>query len=129
MASEVIEALANALREGSRFPSGQPRMSLDKCREIALTAAEPFFADAARMREALEQWKCDACGGSGEYLNKALHYPADMGAPVLHEDMVPCKRCEGHGLHPLARTALAEPEPMDPGEAQGNAWDFGGENG
>ena len=52
---EAIEAMANALREGSRFPSGQPRMSLDKCREIALTAAESFFELAANLNECIAE--------------------------------------------------------------------------
>ena len=65
------------------------------------------------METALRQWKCDACGGSGEYLNKSIRYPDDMGPASLVEELLPCKRCEQTGLHPIARQALA-PLKSDP---------------
>lgn len=67
---------------------------------------EALSTQCEAMRSALAQWKCDACGGSGEYLNKRYEYPDDMGPASLIEEMVPCKRCDGHGLHPVARTTL-----------------------
>ncbi len=50
----------------------------------------------AHLIEALEQWKCPACGGSGFYGG----YSAD--AP----DGRPCRKCSGTGLHPVAYEAL-----------------------
>ena len=81
-------------------------------------------ADIERLRahlvsahEALRQWKCAACGGSGQYhqnrrdTKRKLAYPED-GRPRLdahfNPDPVVCKVCGGHGLNPVAKAALID---------------------
>lgn len=49
-----------------------------------------------RMREALEQWKCPACGGLGKYLAHSREVPEGQT----------CRKCGGNGRHPLATAAL-----------------------
>lgn len=61
------------------------------------------------LREALRKWSCGSCGGSGEYLNRSVARGAET---------VTCKVCEGHGLNPIARTALSAPSQVGT-EAEG----------
>lgn len=59
-----------------------------------------LHAQIGRMTCALEQWKCPACGGTGNYLNKS------NASGQYEETTVPCTKCGGIGLHPIAITAL-----------------------
>lgn len=49
----------------------------------------------------LRQWKCDSCGGKGTYLNKNR---------ITGVSTIPCKICDGTGIHTRARMAIAEIE-------------------
>jgi DnaJ-class molecular chaperone len=55
--------------------------------------------------DALKQWKCPSCGGSGTYLNKSYDWTGEKT-----EEKVPCKKCAGNGLHPIAQEALSQVE-------------------
>lgn len=58
---------------------------------------------APQMFAALEQWKCPACGGSGIYQDKGFR---GANKKVFIIANVPCKKCGGNGLHPIANAAL-----------------------
>jgi len=63
----------------------------------AVCSEMPDRCGGRRMEKlwaALRQWKCDECGGSGEYGERP-----DRTATV-------CPECEGVGRHPIARAAL-----------------------
>lgn len=60
--------------------------------------------------EALEEWKCPSCGGSKEYLQRDAETPSGT--------KIPCKVCEGSGLHPTARQALSSTAPRRTGELE-----------
>lgn len=92
--------------------------------------------EAERLREALRQWKCDACGGSGKYLNRWMddkYWP-----PKPREELVECTRCKGSGLHPTAAAALGDAKPTGPtytedgdvlcSDPRGHAWVVSDEN-
>ena len=63
--------------------------------------------EVERLRAALGDLKCYACGGSGRYKQK--------GAATDFEVIeVPCRTCGGTGIHPAARAALrGEPDATD----------------
>lgn len=61
------------------------------------------MTDIDRLTRALEQWKCPSCGGTGNYLNKSF------ATGAYQESTVPCSKCGGLGLHPIAAEALAHP--------------------
>lgn len=65
-----------------------------------MTNSRAFQLEIRRYRTALEQWKCPACGGNGNYLNKS------RSTGVYEETTVPCTKCAGIGLHPVAIDAL-----------------------
>jgi hypothetical protein len=49
------------------------------------------------LLQALEQWKCPACGGSGQYSGYSKEAPNGQ----------PCRKCvDTHGLHPVAFAAI-----------------------
>jgi hypothetical protein len=60
-----------------------------------------------RLEAALRQWHCDACGGSGEYLNNWIGNDAVTGKPIQCQQLVNCRRCRGGKLHPIAQEALS----------------------
>ena len=49
----------------------------------------------------LRQWKCENCGGSGTYLNRNR---------IKGTERVPCKFCEGTGIHVRALLAIEQIE-------------------
>ncbi len=53
------------------------------------------------LKAALLQWVCPSCGGSRTYLNKYI-----VKGPKLIEELIPCKKCAGTGIHPTASHAL-----------------------
>jgi hypothetical protein len=53
-----------------------------------------------KLLEALRQWKCPACGGSGTYLQRGWKHG------VFRSETVPCHKCDGHGLNPIAYAAI-----------------------
>jgi len=64
-----------------------------------------------RLREALRQWKCPACGGSGLYHQNRRGRARDEARgrdpdPRFAPGAVLCKVCKGGGLHPTAAEAL-----------------------
>jgi hypothetical protein len=59
-------------------------------------------AEIARLREALGSWRCWECGGEGY-----LYLPSESG-PFTRVGT--CDGCDGKGLHPIARAALAPKE-------------------
>lgn len=87
-----------ALREEVRITERQSK-SLHNALVASCDSFSPPSSDA--LREALEQWKCDSCGGSGFYTQK---WSKDRGSWTEQ-----CKRCEGSGKHPIARQALSQP--------------------
>lgn len=110
----IIDKLLPGLETGQNceeyaFANGNTFQAMTMAPEgfEALRAVPEASETIIALVRALEQWKCDACGGSGKYLNKRLHYPADMGRPVMLKEIMPCKRCNGHGLHPTASITLA----------------------
>lgn len=50
--------------------------------------------------EALRQWLCPACGGKKIYIHRGWR-----GGTFVNEE-VPCRKCNGTGLHPIAADAL-----------------------
>lgn len=63
------------------------------------------------LLEALRQWKCPACGGKGTYLNRGFKKSEMVDGTVLigakfYNEEVPCTKCNGNGLHPIAAEAL-----------------------
>lgn len=46
--------------------------------------------------EALQQWKCPSCGGTTKYTNRSIY----------GTEVVPCRKCDDSGLHPIAAAAL-----------------------
>lgn len=72
-----------------------------------------LIAAAPEMLEALLAWKCPSCGGKGTYQQDASGRARKeaQGKPVdprYQPDPVPCKICDGHGLHPTARAAITK---------------------
>lgn len=66
----------------------------------------------ARLRQALRQWQCPACGGRKVYMNrgfkkdgKRVEGPVRVDGQFYNEE-VPCTKCSGTGLHPIAYEAL-----------------------
>lgn len=61
------------------------------------------------LLDAIVQWKCPACGGTGKYHHRGwvpeASYQKDARATFVNM-IVPCKKCEGHGLHPIAKQAI-----------------------
>lgn len=69
---------------------------------------------------ALKQWKCPACGGLGTYTQRWIEREPPTvfeqaaglkGKPVhnaAREETVPCTKCNGKGLHPIAQEALTK---------------------
>lgn len=77
-----------------------------------MTARQEFIS-AARYQEALdlltELGKCGSCGGSGLYKNRG--FKDDNSGPKLikgklYNEEVCCRKCDGHGLDPRARSLL-----------------------
>jgi hypothetical protein len=68
-----------------------------------LTELETTRAQVAEMRTALEQWKCEWCGGSG----KRHRAPWNIAIP-----QETCSFCNGDGLKEIARQALS-PTPAE----------------
>lgn len=66
---------------------------------LYLRHPSPASATIARLKEALEDWKCPSCGGKKVY----IHRSRDNG-----NEIVPCKVCAETGLHPRAAQALAD---------------------
>lgn len=52
------------------------------------------------LTDALRQWICPSCGGTGVYNNKTV-----KGGKLVEETLV-CKKCAGNGIHPTASQAL-----------------------
>jgi DnaJ-class molecular chaperone len=57
---------------------------------------QPLEEDARIMINVLNQWKCPACGGSGQYKGFSRNSP--NGGP--------CRKCGGNGLHPVATETI-----------------------
>lgn len=86
-------------------------LQLDGDRVVAVTPA-PAATPPPSMWEALEQWKCPACGGGGKYQQDArgrakVEARGDIPDPKFQPDPVTCKVCKGDGLHPIASAALS----------------------
>lgn len=69
----------------------------------------PSTAEGVLRSAVTELGKCGSCGGSGKYLNKWVTKPAGGGTGTgdYHEEIVVCTKCEGTGVNPIARAALA----------------------
>lgn len=72
-----------------------------------------------RLRHALMQWKCPACGGKKIYINrgykkdgKRVEGTVQVGDMMFNEEL-PCTKCKGTGLHPIAQEALFGSETRD----------------
>lgn len=69
-------------------------------------------AAAPILLAALEHWKCPSCGGNKTYTQRG----ADVVGPksltgsgyLKPGNEIACKVCEGGGLHPTARVAIAK---------------------
>lgn len=71
---------------------------------VAARNALPALLDENdRLREALTNWKCPSCGGTGEYHQRGRNQPSEGR-------IITCKLCNGDGLHRQARAALEEPK-------------------
>lgn len=69
-----------------------------------------------KLAEALQQWKCAGCGGTGRYQQDAkgrarAEARGKSPDPRYQPDSVTCKVCNGGGLNPIASAAL-EIEPI-----------------
>lgn len=95
-ASEAAYKLAQEItRKG--IPTLRPK-GVDGTAELAAlidVALKP-------LREALKQWKCPACGGSGQFSGYSKDAPQGQ----------PCRKCKDtNGLHPIAARELSAWEP------------------
>lgn len=66
--------------------------------------------------EALRQWLCPACGGRKIYINRGFKEEKDnrTGPRLIkgkfYNEEVPCTKCKGTGLHPIAQEAIDKVE-------------------
>jgi len=72
-----------------------------------------LIAAAPEMFQALREWKCPGCGGSGKYEQDKAGRARNakrgrMNDPRYQPEPVTCKVCGGDGLHPIACAALAK---------------------
>lgn len=70
-----------------------------------------LIAAAPTMLDALREWKCPGCGGTGIYQQNASGRARaiERGRPTdpqFHPDPVTCKVCNGSKLHPTASAAI-----------------------
>jgi DnaJ-class molecular chaperone len=61
-----------------------------------------------RLVEALRQWLCPACGGKKTYTQRGWE------KHVFVNREVPCTKCNGTGLHPIAQEAIDRVEGKKP---------------
>ena len=78
----------------------------------ALRAAPASNPQEAGLANALRQWKCPGCDGSGKYQQNArgrARTEAQGKTPdqKFEPDPVTCRVCNGDGLNPVASAALA----------------------
>lgn len=75
---------------------------------LLLEAADALEALTV-MREALEKLgKCGSCGGKGTYINRGWRGQFDNPPqPSFVTEEVTCTKCDGTGMNPIAREALA----------------------
>lgn len=85
---------------GVRTPGFHDINRLLKLCDVLFAAHRAQKSENANLREALRKWKCDSCGGSGQYHNRW------RDANGFVDEMITCKRCGGSGLHPIAQEAL-----------------------
>lgn len=76
-----------------------------------VAANAQMFATAPLMLDALREWKCPGCGGSGTYHHNAAGRARaiERGRPIdpkFQPDPVTCKVCDGNKLHPIATAAI-----------------------
>jgi hypothetical protein len=69
---------------------------LKKDFEIQKNLALIYLAQDRRLREALEEWTCRECNGTGK-----------MAVERCGDADYKCRACSGHGIHPIAHRALS----------------------
>lgn len=65
--------------------------------ENVTPALERLQNRVAELEAHVRKWKCPSCGGSGIYLQRSR----------AGDERLICKVCDGTGLHPQAKQALA----------------------
>lgn len=90
-----FEDMGDSEKQPQRIICTYGAMGDNNVNNLSLMVASPM------MYQALLQWKCPSCGGTGTYKHKGFN-----NRGVFNSTIVPCKKCDGYGLHPIAKQAI-----------------------